>query len=78
MSTKNNKNKLKQLIIEILLIIVILLIGYFNPNFQETINNIINEQTESTVSYNLNDIPEYEDKPGIIIYYKTGESWLEE
>lgn len=67
MSTKNNKNNLKKVIIELLFIIVILVVGYFNPNVQETINNVINEQTVSTTSYNLSDIPEYEGKPYVTI-----------
>ena len=64
MSRKNNKNNLKKVIIELLLIILILVIGYFNPNYKE---NIINQQTESTVTYNLSDIPEYEGNPYVIL-----------
>ena len=64
MARKNKKNNFKKLIIEILFIIVILLFGYFNPNEQEAINNTVNEPT---ISYNLSDIPEYKDKPYVII-----------
>ena len=63
----SKKNNLKKRIVELLLIIVIIIIGYFNPNVKETINTVINEHTGSTISYNLNDIPEYEGKPYVTI-----------
>jgi len=62
-----SKKKLKKIIIELLLMGVILILGYFNPNVQETIDNIISEQTESAISYNLSDIPKYEGKPYVTI-----------
>ena len=67
MSRKSNKNKLKNIVIKLLFIIVIFVIGYFNPNVQESINNVVSEQTESTISYNLSDIPEYEGNPYVTI-----------
>lgn len=67
MSRKNNKNKLTKIIVELLVILLILVIGYFNPEVKETINEAINEQTESTKSYNLGEIPEYEGKPYVTI-----------
>lgn len=65
MSRKNNKKK--KIIVQLLITILILIIGYFNTNVQETINNIVNEQTESTISYKLSDIPEYEGEPYVTI-----------
>lgn len=67
MSTKKIKKKLKSIIIELLLAAIILIIGYFYPYFQEIINNVINDETESTISYNLSDIPEYSGNPYITI-----------
>lgn len=63
----SKKNSLNKLIVELLVIIVIIVIGYFNPNLQKDINNVLNEQYKSTISYNLSDIPEYEGKPYITI-----------
>ena len=67
MSRKYRKNKTKKLIIEVLFIIVLFLIGYFSPNIEENTNNILNNQTESAISYNISEIPEYEGKPYVII-----------
>lgn len=67
MSKKKSKNNFKNIIIELLFIIVILVIGYFNPNVQDTIKDVVNEQTESAICYNLSDIPEYEGKPYVTI-----------
>lgn len=67
MARKSKKNNLKKLLIELLVILIILIIGYFNPNFIETLDNKINGQSESTVSYNLSEIPEYQGKPYVII-----------
>ena len=64
MSKKNNQ---KKIIIEIIFTIVIFVIGYFNHNIQEFINDVVNGQIENTMSYNLSDIPEYEGKPYVTI-----------
>ena len=63
MSRKSNKRKLTKIIVELIIILAILIIGYFFPNVQENIENVISEQTESTSSYNLSEIPQYEGKP---------------
>lgn len=67
MSMKKNKNKLKKIIIELLCIIVILVIGYFNQKVQDNINNGVNNQNENTISYNLSNVPKYEGNPYVII-----------
>lgn len=67
MSRKNNKNKTIEIIVGLLSLIIISIIGYFNPNFQEIINNRENAQIQNTISYNLSDIPEYEGKPYVVI-----------
>lgn len=67
MSRKRSKNKLIKTVIEVIIILIILVIGYTNPEFKETIGNVINEQTESAKTYNLSEIPEYEGKPYVTI-----------
>ena len=67
MSRKRSKNKLIKTVVELIIILIILVIGYTNPEFKETIGNVINEQTESAKTYNLSEIPEYEGKPYVII-----------
>lgn len=63
MSIKNSKYNFKQIIVGIVFIIFIIIIGYFNPNIQEIINNVIQEQTY----YSLSDIPEYSGNPYVTI-----------
>lgn len=67
MSRKRSKNKLIKTVIEVIIILIILVIGYTNPEFKETIGNVMNEQTESAKTYNLSEIPEYEGKPYVTI-----------
>lgn len=67
MSRKRSKNKLIKTVVELIIILIILVIGYTNPEFKETIGNVINEQTESAKTYNLSEIPEYEGKPYVTI-----------
>lgn len=50
MSRKNNKRKLKKIVIEILILLVIVLIGYLNPIEQKTGNDINNVQMENSIS----------------------------
>ena len=67
MSRKKDKNKLIKTVIEVIIILIILVIGYTNPEFKETIGNVINAQTENEKTYNLSEIPEYEGKPYVTI-----------
>ena len=67
MSRKRSKNKIIKTMIEVIIILIILVIGYTNPEFKETIGNVINEQAEKAITYNLSDIPEYEGKPYVTI-----------
>lgn len=66
MSRKSNKRKLTKIIVELTIILIILIIGYLFPNLQENIENVI-QQTESTSSYNLSEIPKYNDQPYVVI-----------
>ena len=67
MAKKKNKKSILNIISQLLVIILVLVIGVFYPNVQEKLNNIENEQTNSIISYNLSDIPEYEGQPYVII-----------
>lgn len=67
MSRKRSKNKIIKTVIEVIIILIILVIGYTNPEFKETIGNVINAQTENEKTYNLSGIPEYEGKPYVTI-----------
>lgn len=64
MTTEKSK---KSIIIQLVVILLILIIGVFYPNVQEDVNNISNEQTDSTGSYDLEEVPEYEGQPYVII-----------
>lgn len=61
------KGNLKKIIIELLLIIAIVIIGNLFPNLQETIDNIVYPKTQSTISYNLSEIPKFEGNPYVVI-----------
>ena len=65
MSRKNNKTK--EIIIKLMLIVVTLIISYFFPNVQESIDNVINENAKSTISYSISEIPEYQGNPYVTI-----------
>lgn len=67
MSRKRSKNKIIKTVVELIIILIILVIGYTNPEFKETIGNVINVQTENQKTYNLSEIPEYEGKPYVTI-----------
>jgi len=67
MAKKKSKRRNLKIMKQIFTIILILIIGMLYPDFQENSNNINNQQIESTISYNLNDIPEYEGQPYVVI-----------
>ena len=69
---KRMKNKKQQSIIGIIAILLFMIITYFyaNPDSMTNTNEIYNHsqnQTQTTVSYQLTDIPEYEGNPYIEI-----------
>ena len=62
---KISKNKLKKILVSIIILILILAIEYFYPDF---INSLFNDNLiQKEVSYNLNDIPEYTNSPYVVI-----------
>ena len=62
---KVSKKKLKKFLVSIIILILILAIEYFYPDF---ISSLFNEDLiQKEVSYNLSDIPEYTDSPYVII-----------
>lgn len=63
---KKSKNNIKQ-IIEIMLVVLFIGIGYFFPNIQENLSNSNTEHTENRNSYNLSSVPKYEGEPYVII-----------
>ena len=62
---KVSKKKLKKFLISIIILVLILAIDYFYPDF---ISSLFNEDLiQKEVSYNLSDIPEYTDSTYVII-----------
>lgn len=62
---KISKKKLNNFLVSIIILILILVIDYFYPDF---ISSLFNEGLiQKEVSYNLNDIPEYTDSPYVVI-----------
>ena len=62
---KISKNKLKKFLVSSIILILILAIEYFYPDF---INSLFNEDLiQKEVSYNLSDIPEYTYSPYVVI-----------
>ena len=62
---KVSEKKLKKFLVSIIILMLILLIDYFYPDF---ISSLFNENlVQKEVSYNLSDIPEYTDSPYVII-----------
>ena len=62
---KVSEKKLKKFLFSIIILILILAIDYFYPDF---ISSLFNEDLiKNEVSYNLSDIPEYTDSPYVII-----------
>ena len=62
---KVSEKKLKKFLVSIIILMLILLIDYFYPDF---ISSLFNENlVQKEVSYNLSDIPKYTDSPYVII-----------
>ena len=62
---KVSEKKLKKFLVSIIILMLILVIDYFYPDF---ISSLFNEDLiNKEVSYNLSDIPEYTDSPYVII-----------
>ena len=68
MGRRKRKNSFKNIVIEILALIIFLILGYFNYDDQNT-DTLQNENkiSQSTISYELKDIPEYENVPYVVI-----------
>lgn len=67
MGKRNSKNNIKSKIIGIIFVIIIILLEQFGVNIQEYIGDISNVQNQETASYELSEIPEYQDSPYVII-----------
>ncbi len=75
MSRKNTNKKLTKSLISIFIIICIGIIGYFHPNVQEYLSDNANYENDAvyastksnTKLLNLNNIPEYTNKPYVIL-----------
>lgn len=64
---KKKSNKTTQTIIGIIFAIIILAIGYLNPNIQENLYNEEINQTKNVNSYDLSSIPKYDGEPYVIL-----------
>lgn len=63
---KGQKRKFRKLIVGTLFLITLAILGYFNPSFQNSLNDIflVEAQDEATVSsFSLEDIPPYKNTP---------------
>ena len=71
MGRRKRKNSFKNIVIEILALIIFLFLGYLNYENQNagTLQNE-NKISQSTISYELKDIPEYENVPYVVINNK--------
>ena len=63
MSKKNNKKILEQLLILVVSVVILGFTGYFNS----AINDISTNSTSSTISANIENIPEYQNTPYVLI-----------
>lgn len=66
---KREKRRLIQLTIILIIIAILSIIGYFNPNLQVKIQKVlgIEETTTKVNSFDLQSIPEYENQPYVYI-----------
>lgn len=66
---KREKRRLIQLTIILIIIAILSIIGYFNPNLQIKIQEVlgIEEATTKVNSFDLQSIPEYENQPYVYI-----------
>ena len=67
MSKKNKKKSYKEVAIIILFIFIGMLIEYSSNNIQGYTDENLTEKSSIEVSYNLNEIPEYDSNPYVII-----------
>lgn len=66
MSKKKNNYNLNQKLILILFILIVGIVGYFYNNYVDSTSNIQNTNS-NTISFNLDNIPEYSDAPYVTI-----------
>ena len=67
---KQEKKKLRKLIIGLIAIAIFAIIEYFNPNVENEINNFLQtgtKATETEISFDLNSIPAYSGSPYVYI-----------
>ena len=62
-----NKKNIKKTIIELIIAILVIILGYFFPNITEEIIGANYTQTQNVNSYSLSTIPEYNGEPYVII-----------
>lgn len=82
MSKRNNKTRsnVSKLLISFFVLIIIGIIGYFNPNFQEYLfgstniltnsmrdNEFVQNEFITTISFDLDSIPEFTNKPYVVL-----------
>lgn len=79
-SSKSNKRNMTKLLISLFVLIIIGVIGYFNPEFQDFIladsnslinNTLVNTSIQNNISYassfDLNSIPEFSNEPYVVL-----------
>ncbi len=67
---KKEKKQLIKLLIGLIILIILSITAYFNPNIKEQLNNLFEEEKQATTtvtSFDLNSIPEYKDSPYVYI-----------
>ena len=72
MSAKRRNKSKNKILLSIIAVICIGIIGYFNPNIQEFINNSIGNEalytaSANTISFDLDSVPEYTESPYVIL-----------
>ena len=61
------KNNMKSKIFGIIFVILIIFLEQIGVNIQEYIGDLVYVQTQETISYDLSEIPEYDQSPYVII-----------
>ena len=69
MSRRKHRNNLSKVLILLVLILLIGVVGYFNPDIQEQLSNAlpVPNNTVYTSSFDLATIPDYTDQPYVIL-----------